>query len=173
MSCPFTTLNISSDSTEQQVLKAWRALAGKHHPDKNGDEEHMKKLNEAKDRCLDSVINRNYSASEQEFVHHICKILEERMQIDLSEGSLIRPFLRKFMWIRAADAMEWVLHCVIGERDFEQEVEDEIPTLCKYYNAFIGEPQWADDERTIMQVLNKYDEIRAGGYGNFSRHLDA
>ena len=152
MPCPFTTLNISSDSTEQQVLKAWRALAGKHHPDKNGDEEHMKKLNEAKDRCLDSVISRNYSASEQEFVHHICKILEERMQIDLSEGSLIRPFLRKFMWIRAADAMEWVLHCVIGERDFEQEVEDEIPTLCKYYNAFIGEPQWADDERTIMQV---------------------
>ena len=121
MSCPFTTLNISSDSTEQQVLKAWRALAGKHHPDKNGDEERMKKLNEAKDRCLDSVISRNYSASEQEFVHHICKILEDRMQIDLSEGSLIRPFLRKFMWIRAADAMEWVLHCVIGERDFEQE----------------------------------------------------
>ena len=177
MSSPFSTLNISADSTEQQVIKAWRALACKHHPDKaGGDEEFMKTLNNAKEQCLDAIISRNYSMSEHEFVRHICRILENRLgdlQINLSESSLIKPMLRKFMWIRAVGAMERVLHCMMGDWDFDQAIEDEVPILCKYYNAFIGEQQWEDDEHTFMVVLNKYDEIKAKGYGNFGRRLEA
>ena len=51
---------------------------------------------------------------------------------------------------------------------FNKDMEDEIPILCKYYNKFIGPDNWNDDH-TMMTVLNKYDRIKAGGYGSFAR----
>jgi hypothetical protein len=59
----------------------------------------------------------------------------------------------------------------MGDAAFEQEIEDEIPILCKYYNEFIGAGGWEGDDHTMMKVLNKYDAIKAGGYGNFARFI--
>lgn len=176
MSNPFQTLHIKEDSTEQTILKAWRALSLEHHPDKTGvvDDTYMKILNEAKERCLDTVIRNKYTISEREFVLHICAIAEKKltensdMHFDLSDGFFILPFLRQHMWFRAVDAMEWVLHCAAGDAVFDQDVEDEIPILRKYYNSFIGEDAWTDNDQTMMKVLNRYDQIKAGGYGNFT-----
>jgi hypothetical protein len=79
--------------------------------------------------------------------------------------------LREFYWQRAVDAIEWVIQCVVGDRDFKQEIEDEIPILCKFYNEFIGQTLWTEDDHTMMTVLNRYDQIKAGGYGNFARFV--
>jgi len=49
----FIVLEVASDSTKEEVLKAWRKLARKHHPDKKGgSEEKMKLVNDAKDRIF-------------------------------------------------------------------------------------------------------------------------
>jgi len=51
----FILLKIPSDSGREEVLKAWKRMALLYHPDAagvDGDEEMMKKVNEAKDRIF-------------------------------------------------------------------------------------------------------------------------
>lgn len=40
-------LGVSAGATQDEIKKAYRNLAKVHHPDKGGDEEHFKKINEA------------------------------------------------------------------------------------------------------------------------------
>ena len=44
---PFKTLNVSENSSDAEIKKAYRKLAAKHHPDRGGNEEKFKKINEA------------------------------------------------------------------------------------------------------------------------------
>ena len=40
----YETLGISRDASEQEVKRAFRKLASKHHPDKGGDQEEFKRI---------------------------------------------------------------------------------------------------------------------------------
>jgi DnaJ-class molecular chaperone len=44
---PYKILGISPDATEEQVKKAYKTMAKKHHPDKGGTVEKMKEINQA------------------------------------------------------------------------------------------------------------------------------
>jgi hypothetical protein len=179
---PFDTLGLDPRiATEKIVLRAWRRLACEDHPDKGGDGTRMQSLNEAKEACLEHVAQQeNPVLTEYEYATHICKILDRKMWRDgitgicLEEGgqNIVRLRLREFYDRRAVDAMEWILHCAIGDAPFDQAIEDEIPILCKFYNEFIGEGRWSEDDHTVLTVLNKYDDIRAGGYGNFAQFVE-
>jgi hypothetical protein len=166
--------------THTHILKAWRRLALSRHSDKTGvaDDCLMQELNAAKEACLSAVVERDHEVSEHKYVMHICRILEKSiaeccdLQLDLGDGGLVQPTLRKFFWIRTADAMEWVMRCGVGDAAFDQEKEDEIPILCSYYNDFIGESHWGEHDHTMMKVLNRYDKFKAGGYGNFARFIE-
>lgn len=50
----FILLEVPTDSTREQVLKAWKRLARRFHPDVEGggDEERMKAINEAKEKIF-------------------------------------------------------------------------------------------------------------------------
>ena len=49
----FAALEVSSNATREEVVKAWRRLARRYHPDaEGGDEEKMKLINLAKDRIF-------------------------------------------------------------------------------------------------------------------------
>jgi hypothetical protein len=49
----FAVLELSPESTKEAVLRAWKKLAKRHHPDTGlGDEETMKKINLAKERIF-------------------------------------------------------------------------------------------------------------------------
>lgn len=46
----YDTLGLTSDASEKDVKQAYRKLASKHHPDKGGDEEKFKEVQEAYER---------------------------------------------------------------------------------------------------------------------------
>lgn len=175
----FRLLGLDETCTASQVLRAWRKLARSGHPDKppDGTDERMKSLNDAKDRCLEAIVARDFTVTEQEFASFVCREIEKKMmrekglEMDLGNGDIIKGRLREFMWIYAADAMDWVLRCGIGDAEFDEEIEAWIPVVCKYYNEFIGRDGWSEQDDTMMMVLNKYDVFKAGGYGNFGRRL--
>ena len=176
----FEVLGLAADCSHKDVLKAWRKLALLHHPDKAiaTDASAMQALNAAKDLCLKALTERDFAVSEREYVMHICRVLEKSLadncdvHLDLGEGELVQPTLRKFFYIRAAIAVEWVMLCGMGEAAFDQETEDEIPTLCSFYNNLIGRDDWSEKDETMLLVLNRYDRMKAGGYGNFARFIE-
>ena len=45
----YSTLGVGKNATDDDIKKAYRKLAMKHHPDKGGDEAEFKKINEAYD----------------------------------------------------------------------------------------------------------------------------
>lgn len=53
MDSPFAELNISDQSTVEQVKARWRELAAKLHPDRGGDAEEFDRLRKAYDRALE------------------------------------------------------------------------------------------------------------------------
>jgi hypothetical protein len=181
---PFHTLGFSSGDvpSASDVVRAWRRLARENHPDKTGDDDAaiiMQALNEAKDECLKQIVFRDYTVSEHEYATHICRVLDRKLareggpELDLVHGGqrIVGVSLREFYWQRGIDAMAWVLYCAMGDSDFDQEIDEEIPILCKFYNEFIGEDQWTEDDHTMMTVLNRYDFMKDKGYGNFARHV--
>lgn len=182
MSNPFHTLGFSSSDTPSasDVLRAWRRLARENHPDKDGSDAIMQALNEAKDECLREIVMRDYHLSEHEYATHICRVLDRKMareggpELDLEHRgqNMVVMKLQAFYWQRAVDAMAWVLHCAFGDAAFDQEIDDEIPILCKFYNEFIGQDQWTEDDHTMMTVLNRHDFIKSRGYGNFARFVE-
>ena len=60
----------------------------------------------------------------------------------------------------------------MGDASFDGEIEAEIPIICRFYNDFIGAGEWGKNDHTMMTVLNKYEKIKAGGYGNFARLVE-
>ena len=49
----YQTLGVSPQADAQEIKKAYRRLAGKHHPDKGGDETRFKQINEAYETLSD------------------------------------------------------------------------------------------------------------------------
>ena len=170
---------VSKKCSQADGLRSWSGLSRDHHSDETGtpDDRCMQELNEAKEPCLESIIQRDYAVSEREFVHHLCRIDQTKLvndcdvHLDLVGAGygIIQPILRRAFTIRAVDAVEWILKCISGAVPFDQDMNDEMPILCRFYNDFIGEDAWTKEDHTIMMVLNAYDRIKAGGYGNFAR----
>jgi DnaJ family protein A protein 2 len=56
----YEDLGISKESSPDEIKKAYRKLAMKHHPDKGGDPETFKKISHAHDVLSDDTKRRNY-----------------------------------------------------------------------------------------------------------------
>ena len=48
----YQTLGVGENASPDEIKKAYRSLANKHHPDKGGDEDKFKEVLMAKDKCL-------------------------------------------------------------------------------------------------------------------------
>ena len=61
---PYEILNVTPESTDQEIKKSYRKLAAKHHPDKGGNEEEFKKINEAYSQIENQQKRSEYQASQ-------------------------------------------------------------------------------------------------------------
>ena len=60
MSKYYEILEINKNATPEEIKKAYRKLALKHHPDKGGKEEQFKKLAEAYEVLSDPISRKQY-----------------------------------------------------------------------------------------------------------------
>ena len=63
----YDTLGIDKKATKEDVKKAFRKLAQKHHPDKGGDEKKFKEITEAYSTLSDDSKRREYDSGGQSF----------------------------------------------------------------------------------------------------------
>lgn len=67
MSNYYQTLGIAKSATPDEVKKAYRKLAAQHHPDRGGDEEKLKQINEAYDTLKDPAKRQAYDNPQPQF----------------------------------------------------------------------------------------------------------
>jgi len=60
---PYKVLGIKQDATQDEIKKAFRKLALKYHPDKGGDEEKFKQVNQAYSMISDEAKRSQHDAS--------------------------------------------------------------------------------------------------------------
>lgn len=60
---PYTTLGVKSDASDSEIKNAFRKLAVKYHPDRGGDENKFKEINEAYDKIKTPEKRQQYEAS--------------------------------------------------------------------------------------------------------------
>lgn len=63
----YKILGVARNSTKEEIKKAYRALAHKYHPDKGGDEQHFKEVNEAYQVLADDRKRSQYDQLGQVF----------------------------------------------------------------------------------------------------------
>lgn len=52
---PFQVLGVGANASREEVERAYRLLAAKHHPDRGGDPQQMARINAARDRLLEDL----------------------------------------------------------------------------------------------------------------------
>lgn len=62
----YATLGADEDASQEEIERLYKRLAVRHHPDRGGDEEHMKSLNEAYRVLGDADVRRAYDAERLE-----------------------------------------------------------------------------------------------------------
>ena len=67
MSDYYKTLGVSKNSTPEEIKRAFRKLAAKHHPDAGGDEEKFKKISEAYETLSDKDKRKAYDNPEPQW----------------------------------------------------------------------------------------------------------
>ena len=57
---PYSVLGVSRNASQEEVKKAYKKLAMKHHPDRGGDEAKFKEISDAYERIINPQANNNF-----------------------------------------------------------------------------------------------------------------
>ena len=97
---PYSTLGLNKEATEDEVKKAYKKLALKYHPDKNGGKDVMfKKINEAYQILIDPVKRKLHDMQHEtidydaltKFATSLFAIIQEKLQEKLASKSVNQP----------------------------------------------------------------------------------
>lgn len=70
MSDHYNTLGVGKNANADDIKKAYRKMAAKHHPDRGGDTKHFQKIQEAYDTLSDPAKKQQYDNPQPEFRFH-------------------------------------------------------------------------------------------------------
>jgi DnaJ-class molecular chaperone len=83
MKSPHEILGVANGASEEDIKKAYRKLAMKHHPDKGGDPEKFKEINEAFDKIQNPQRQHPFMNGEDIFSHFFRGFQQMRHIVDV------------------------------------------------------------------------------------------
>ena len=70
----YQTLGVSPQADDKEIKKAYRKLAGKHHPDKGGDENEFKKIQHTKLLAILQNVSNMIIQTHSKVATHLVKV---------------------------------------------------------------------------------------------------
>ncbi len=92
----YTTLGVAADASAREIERGYKRLAAAHHPDRGGDEERMKSLNEAYRVLRDDERRAAYDATQQQPVRVFVPVKSSAATADAIGGRLVGASLCVF-----------------------------------------------------------------------------
>ncbi len=92
----YTTLGVDADASAREIERGYKRLAAAHHPDRGGDEERMKSLNEAYRVLRDDERRTAYDATRQQPARIFVPSTSPSATADAIGGRLIGALLCLF-----------------------------------------------------------------------------
>ncbi len=92
----YTTLGVAADASPREIERGYKRLAAAHHPDRGGDEEHMKSLNEAYRVLHDDERRAAYDATRQQPARVFVPVTAPSATADAVGGRLVGALLCVF-----------------------------------------------------------------------------
>jgi curved DNA-binding protein CbpA len=94
----YTTLGVGRDATRREIERRYKRLAAEHHPDRGGDEERMKSLNEAYRILGDEARRADYDATRRHrsLVPEFVPVTSASATADALGGRLVGAVLSVF-----------------------------------------------------------------------------
>lgn len=144
----YKLLGVPSSATEDEIKKAFKRLAMKHHPDKQGNEENFKILLEAKDLLLrKTAYNNNGRAySEEELIREYLRRANEQMAAMEERMAPIRKITKIRVGICILFLLKWTVCVMIGYSNWKFSIISLIvygllfymaPTIAEIHNIYL------------------------------------
>jgi len=135
----YAVLGIDHSATSEQIKKAYKKLANKYHPDKGGDEEMFKRINQAYETLIDPVKRQSYD---------ITGIYEGTDAVHVKS---------------ARESIELAVFNIINQNEANIEYIDIVQTIKQnIHNDLIANKQAEDKINKLIARLNKNKERATG-----------
>lgn len=139
----YGVLQVSRKSTQEEIKKAYKRLCLIHHPDRGGDPEKMKDLNEAFEVLGDEETRTKYHILQKEY-----KRESKRKKWDLNDEQFRDPnassTLKSFVVDSIMNFQEQF------EVEIPESIQDSFPKAVEFvyrmWDAFGVEPEYDDDD---------------------------
>ena len=168
MKDPYTILGVSRDASDEDIKKAYRALARKYHPDNYADsdladvaEEKMKEINEAYDAIVKMRSSGSTGASGTYFSGNYAEI---RYRINEGRYSDAEILLDAIPASQRGAEWNFLKGCVMMQRGYYFDAQKYIETAC-YLDP--TNMEYRQMKQRMRSTAAGYDSpYRTSSYGN-------
>lgn len=145
----YKLLGVPSSATEDEIKKAFKRLAMKHHPDKQGNEENFKILLQAKELLLQKQGEYNINGraySQEELVREYLRRMNAEMAAMEERMAPMRKITKIRVGICILFLLKWTFCVIIGYSNWKFSIISLIvyallfymaPTIAEIHNIYL------------------------------------
>ena len=159
----------TNNFTKDELKKRYLELSKKYHPDLNGDEEMMKKINSAyevlKSHNESSDLVKYYDSLKDRLKFFTSKTIYLPDTIEYKYAYEINDIIEKFFFSNTKMLLEFKYHVIVGKIktlfvDYKNEVLKRVPDyFISKFDTFDSNCSFDDFVKLVNKIGIKYDEI--------------